>query len=335
MTTLEPLPKIELHLHLDCSLSYRAVSRLVPGVTHAEYLAEYTAPSPCTDLAEFLARAPKGVSLMQNEAALELVTEDIFEQLRADNVIYAELRFAPLLHTQAGLNAERVVEIVNATADRMSRETGVESRLILCTLRHFSEAQSLTTAALARAFQGTRVAAIDLAGDEAGFPITPHIKAYNYAETNGIHRTAHAGEALGPASVWETIQLLHPTRIGHGARSIEDPELVSHLSRNKLHLELCPSSNVQIIPSIATLLDHPIHRLYRAGVPLNVNTDTRMLTPTTLSREYAEVHRVFRWGDSEFRRTNLMAIDAAFADETTKARLRNAILQAYAETDTK
>lgn len=324
------LPKVELHLHLDCSLSYRAVTQLAPGVTYDQYQKEFVAPTRCLNLAEFLAHAHKGVSLLQNEAALRIATEDVFEQLRADNIIYAELRFAPLLHTQQGLTPERVVEIVVETADRLTRETGIECRLILCTLRHFSEEQSLRTAELVRAYAGTRVAALDLAGDEAGFPITSHVKAFEFARTHGLHRTAHAGEASGPESVWETIRLLRPTRIGHGTRSIEDPSLVSYLHAHRLHLELCPSSNVQVIPSIGSLQQHPIDKLYRANVPLNINTDTRMLTPTTMTREYADIERTFGWAQAEFHHTNLLAVAASFADEGTKERIRGRLDAAYA-----
>ena len=110
--------------------------------------------------------------------------------------------------------------------------------------------------------------------------------AYRFAREHGLFRTAHAGEGLGPESVWETLRLLDPQRIGHGTRSIEDPKLVEHLRQKRIHLELCPSANVQIIPSIGSMEEHPIDRLYRAGVSLNVNSDSRMLTPTTLTREY-------------------------------------------------
>jgi adenosine deaminase len=324
------LPKIELHLHLDCSLSYPAVARLAPGVTCEEYLSEYVAPARCTNLADFLARSPKGVGLMQEEEALRLVTEDVFRQLRADNVVYAEIRFAPLLHLERGLTAERVVEIVNESTERMVAETGVEARLILCTLRHFREDQSMQTVRLVEAFRGTRVAAIDIAGDEAGFPITAHVKAYDYARERGLCRTAHAGEACGPESVWETLRLLQPARIGHGTRSIEDPELVAHLREHAIHLELCPSSNVQIIPSLGELQRHPIDGLYRAQVPLSISTDSRMLTPTTLTREYEEVRRAFGWGIEDFLRANLMAVDAAFVDHAVKVTLRDKLAAGYA-----
>jgi adenosine deaminase len=326
---LRRLPKVELHLHLDCSLSYKAVARLVPAVSHEEYLRDYVAPARCTNLADFLLRAPMGFRLMQTEDALRLVTEDLFEQLAEDGVIYAELRFAPLLHLERGLSAERVVTVVERATEELARSTGVEARLILCTLRHFNAEQSMRTARLVEQFRGSRVAALDLAGDEAGFPLDAHVSAYRYAREQGLLRTAHAGEACGPESVWETLRLLEPLRIGHGARSIEDARLVEHLRREKIHLELCPSSNVQIIPSILRWEDHPIDSLYRAGVSLNLNTDTRMLNPVTLTGEYEGMKRVFGWGEADFQRTNLMGLEAAFVDDAAREQLRNRLVAAY------
>ena len=146
------LPKIELHLHLDCSLSYQAVSDLLPSVTREEYQRDYVAPARCTNLADFLTRAPKGFKLMQSEQALRLVTEDLFRQLASDGVIYAEIRFAPLLHTEQGLSAARVIEIVEKAVDRLVGESGIQTVLILCTLRHFTESQSMLTVKLVEQF---------------------------------------------------------------------------------------------------------------------------------------------------------------------------------------
>lgn len=329
---LRTLPKIELHLHLDCSLSFQAVSALAPSVTREEYHHEYIAPARCTNLADFLSRAPKGFHLMQTEDALRLVMEDVFRQLVDDGVIYAEIRFAPLLHLERGLRPEAVVAAVERSADRLIRETGMQAGLILCTLRHFTEAQSTQTAKLVEEFRGSRVVALDIAGDEAGFPLEAHVAAYRYARERGLPRTAHAGEGLGPESIWETLRLLDPQRIGHGTRSIEDPQLVEHLRRERIHLELCPSANVQIIPSIGNMEGHPIDRLYRAGVSLNINTDSRMLTPTTMTMEYEHLQRVFGWNEADFLRSNLMALDAAFVDSNVKQQLRRNLLQAHGET---
>ena len=326
---LKRFPKVELHLHLDCSLSYKAVARLDPTVTRQEYEREFVAPARCTNLADFLARAPKGFRLMQTEEALRLATEDVFEQLADDGVVYAEIRFAPLLHLEQGLTAERVVSVVERAAEEWSRATGVEAGLILCTLRHFSEAQSMETARLVEQFRGSRVVALDIAGDEAGFPLDAHEAAYRFAREHGLSRTAHAGEACGPESVWETLRLLDPQRIGHGVRSIEDARLVEHLKREGIHLEVCPSSNVQIVPEIARWEDHPIDRLYRAGVSLNVNTDTRMLNPVTLTGEYEGLRRVFGWGLEDFLKTNLMGVEAAFAGDAVKKALRKRVMEEF------
>jgi adenosine deaminase len=244
-------------------------------------------------------------------------------------VIYAEIRFAPLLHTERGLSPERIVTVVERSTDKLIRETGMEAGLILCTLRHFTESQSLLTAELVEKFRGSRVVALDLAGDAAGFPLDAHVKAYRYAREHGLSRTAHAGEGLGPESIWETLRLLEPQRIGHGTRSIEDPKLVEHLRRERIHLELCPSANVQIIPSIGNMEEHPIDRLYRAGVPLNVNSDSRMLTPTTLTGEYESLHRVFNWSEQELLRANLMGVEAAFAKQEVKQLLQESLIGAY------
>jgi adenosine deaminase len=323
------LPKVELHLHLDCSLSYAAVARLDPSVTRQQYEQEFIAPARCTNLADFLSRAPKGIRLMQTVESLDLVTADVFEQLAEDGLIYAEIRFAPLLHLEAGLTPERVVEVVDRATERCSKQCGVEARLILCTLRHFTEEQSLRTVSLVEQFRGRRVAALDLAADEAGFPLDAHLSAYRYAREKGIFRTAHAGEGCGPESVWETLEKLQPQRIGHGTRSSEDPALVEHLRREGIHLELCPSSNVQIIPSLEEWAHHPIDKLYRAGVRLNANTDSRMLTPVTLTGEYEGLHRVFGWGYEELLATNLMAVDAAFVAESVKVELRKKLRASY------
>jgi adenosine deaminase len=122
---------------------------------------------------------------------------------------------------------------------------------------------------------------------------------------------------------------LQPTRIGHGVRSMEDPALVDHLRRTQVHLEVCPSANVQIIESLRHWREHPIDRMLRAGLSLGVNCDSRTLTPTTLRNEYEGLRECFGWGREEFQRVNAMALDAAFVDEETRNRLRAKLASAY------
>jgi adenosine deaminase len=325
------LPKVELHMHLDCSLSYEVVRRLRPGVSEKEYRHEYVAPLPCTNLKQFLDRSVRSVQLLQTEEALRLAVEDVMRQLAQDKVIYGEMRFGPLLHLENGLKPERVVEVVDRATEEMIRQTGVEARLILCTLRHYTAEQSMQVAKLVEQFRGSRVVALDIAGDEAGCPLAPHVEAFRFATEHGLHKTAHAGEAAGAASVWDVLTSLAPTRIGHGVRSIEDARLVEHLRNKAIHLEVCPSSNVQIVESIESWPEHPIDRLYRAGVRLNVNTDSRTVTPTDLAAEYEGMNKYFRWTEKEFLDTNLAALQAAFAEDEAKAKIKERLTAGYAQ----
>lgn len=322
------LPKIELHLHLDCSVSYRVVQQLRPEITEEEYRHTFIAPPKCHDLADFLTRARAGIEVMQTEKALRLVTLDLFEQLREDGVIYAEIRFAPLLHTEQGLQPEKIVAVVNAAAEEGISQTGVQVGLILCTLRHFNEQQSMETVQLVEQFKGTRVVGFDIAGNEAGFPIDAHVKAFQYARSRQIPCTAHAGEACGATSVWDTLREFQPDRIGHGVRSTEDPALLTHLKEQQIHLEVCPTSNVQT-NIYAELKDHRLTEIYESGVSMSINTDARTISDVTLTKEYDNLQRIFQWKKAQLLRCNLEAVQHAFADEAVKATLRTQLLKAW------
>jgi adenosine deaminase len=322
------LPKVELHLHLDCSLSYEVVSQIDPSITLEEYRTRFIAPAKCVDLAEFLACAPSSYPLMQTEEQLRLVTLDLFEQLVADNVLYAELRFAPLLHIEKGLSARQVVSSVESATAEAVRSTGIEARLILCTLRYFSEAQSLETVQLVEDFRGTYVAGFDIAADKPGNVIDAHIPAFQYARDKGIPFTAHAGETRGPIIVWDTLEHFAPSRLGHGVRAIEDPALVEHLRQQQIHLEVCPSCNIQT-DIFDTYADHPIDFFYRAGIPVSVNTDARTLVNITLSQEYERLHRTFGWDTQDFFQCNKNALDAAFIPDDVRSRLLAQLSDGY------
>lgn len=322
------LPKIELHLHLDCSLSYNVVKQLKPEITFEEYQESFIAPPKCTDLADYITRAIKGFELMQTAEQLRLVTLDLFHQLKKDNVIYAEIRFAPLQHIYQGLTPVEVVRAVNEAVEEGTHETGVEAGVILCTLRHYSEAQSMETVYLVEQFKGTHVVGFDIAADEAGFPIDNHIEAFNFAGEAEIPCTAHAGEAKGAESVWETLTHFHPSRIGHGVRSIEDDHLIAFLKEENIHLEVCPTSNVQT-HVVNTIQDHPVDKLYQKGVSISINTDARTISNVTLTREYETLEKVFNWEIAHFLTCNLEAVEHAFISDEQKKRLKDKLLRGY------
>jgi adenosine deaminase len=328
MNILNSLPKVELHLHLDCSLSYEVVHTIDPTITRNHYNEHFIAKNKCIDLADFLTRAVKGVALMQTKEQLQLVVYDLFKQLAADNMLYAEIRFAPLLHIEQGLTPYEVVAAVEKATAAAVKTSGIEARIILCTLRHYTALQSMETVKLVEQFKNTYVAGFDIAADEAGFAVSNHITAFQYAKEKNISCTAHAGEAKGAESVWETLQYLGPSRIGHGVRSYEDEKLVEHLRNNNIHLELCPTCNVQI-NIYEDYKDHPIDQLYKAGVSVNVNTDTRTITNITLNKEYEKLQATFGWTIKDFYTCNVNALNAAFIPEELKNTLKEKLHTAY------
>jgi adenosine deaminase len=321
-------PKVELHLHLDCSLSYNVVKQINPDITYEEYRQSFVAPPKCTDLADYLIRAIKGFELMQTKEQLRLVTLDLFNQLKADNVIYAEMRFAPLQHLQKGLTPVEVVETVNGAVTEGIQQTGIEAGIILCTLRHYNAKQSMETVKLVDQFRGTNVIGFDIAADEAGFPVTNHIEAFEFAKANAIHCTAHAGEAKGSASVWETLQHFHPSRIGHGVRSAEDSNLLDFLKKENIHLEVCPTSNIQT-NVYDKPEDHTADKIYNAGVSMSINTDCRTISDTTLTDEYKTLEKIFNWSKEHFLKCNLEAIEHSFTTKEKKEKLKEKILAGF------
>lgn len=322
------LPKVELHLHLDCSLSYKVVNQLDPSISLERYREKFIGPRKCDDLADFITRAGNAIALMQTKEQLRLVTWDLFEQLKADQVIYAEIRFAPLIHTNNGLSGEEVVRVVEETAQAAIEKTGVEAGIILCTLRHFEEAQSMETVKLVEAFKGSKVVGFDIAADEAGFPIDEHIKAFKYAHNAGLSVTAHAGEAKGAESVWETLTHFQPSRIGHGVRSAEDAKLLKYLREKDIHLEVCLTSNVQT-NVVDELKDHPVNEIYDAGISMSINTDARAICNVSLAQEYGRLEVFFDWKKAHYLRCNLEAIRHAFLPEEKKEQLRQKIIAGY------
>lgn len=325
------LPKIELHVHLDCSLSFDAVRQLEPGISRADYLQRFVAPKDGHGLPEYLSRAVAGIELMQTPAQLEIVTADLFEQFREDHILYAEVRFAPLEHTLGGMTPREVVSAVSDATHRAIARTGVEGRLLLCTLRHYTTAQSMETVQLVHEFQHDLVAGFDIAGDEAAYPLDPHLPAFEYARQHQIPITAHAGEAKGSDSVLETLEKIDPHRIGHGVRSIEDATLVELLHTRKIHLEVCPTSNIrtQVFPALQS---HSVDALYQAGISLGINTDGRAISFVSLTEEYEKLHHTFGWTPAHFLRCNLNALEAAFIPETLRSPLRATLLKGYETT---
>lgn len=319
-------PKIELHLHIDCSLSFQFVKKYVPDITLKEYQEVYNTPVNCCSLNDYLACAQAAILLMQTKEQIFDATLDVIHQLEKDQVIYAELRFAPLQHLMKGLTPEEVVE---ASLEAVNSYTGpVKVNLILCTLRHFTKEQSDLTADLVIKYASKGVVGLDLAADEAGYGLENHQAAFAKINSYGLNCTAHAGEARGAESVIETLSILGVKRIGHGIRSVEDSELIENLKRNNIHLEICPTSNhiTRVFPAEK---DYPINQLLKNRISFGINTDGRAISNVTLADEYCWLEETKGWDINDMFYANDKALHAAFISGQEKESLQTILNEGF------
>ena len=326
------MPKAELHLHLDGSLRIDTALdiALTRGVdaprTFASMRDALVAPDQVADQAELLRAFDLPIVLLQDADALERVAGDLVEAKACDRVRYAEIRWAPLLHTDRGLTGRQAVEAVARGAFATARRCGIEVRLIATLLRSHDPTVNL---AFIRSLEANGVpdglVGVDLAGPEARFPDPAiHRDAIELARAIGLHVTLHAGEWGGAAQVRRALAL-DPERIAHGPLAIDDPDLIRDLIARGTWLDLCPTSNTQarIVP---TLADHPLARLLRAGVRVTLSTDDLTVSDISLSDEYERAVTQVGLTPAELWAVDLAALDAAFCDEATRDRLRGELL---------
>ena len=315
------LPKIELHSHLDASVRVQTVADIGRklGLKIPDLRAALVAPETCLDLADYIKRIDLALEVMQDYESLARIAREYVEDLAAENVIYGEVRFAPQLHTRRGLSMQQVVDAVDEGLVAGGREFGVRTGLIVCCLRHDPPAMSVAVAKLAIANRD-KVCALDLAGDEARFPGAPHAPAFQLAREAQLPRTVHAGEAAGPESAVEALDLLAAQRIGHGVQVEADPELVKRIQRESIPLEMCPLSNVKT-RSVPSLKLHPLDRLLRKGLRVTVSTDGRTVCETTVTSEFERLAQHWGWGLPEFWQCQKNAAEAAFVTPAVRREL--------------
>jgi adenosine deaminase len=327
--------RYELHCHLDGSVRPDTIAELAveAGIELAGPVrARVVAPPDVGSLHAFLSYLDVALDVLQTPSALQRAARELVQDWYADGVAYGEARFAPQLHGRLGMSVDEAVTAVDAGLREGYAATGVRTALLLCCLRHQSPEVSLRVADAAVRFArpanavspaagtavspvagtaGPVVAGLDLAGDER-LPGAPHRGAFDLAHAAGVPVTVHAGEAAGPASVWEAIDVLGARRIGHGVRCVTDPALVARLRTDRIALETCPRSNV-LTRAVNDLTAHPVDRLLRAGLRVTVSTDGRTTADTTLEQEFADLRRVFGWTAEQEERCRINAADAAFA----------------------
>jgi adenosine deaminase len=341
--TIRQAPKVLLHDHLDGGLRPATVVELaretgyhgLPTTDPAELGRFFSAGADRKSLELYLEGFEHTVAVLQTREALARVAAECAEDLAADGVVYAEVRYAPELSTRDGLALDGVVEAVLAGFEAGSAGRGIEVRLIVTAMRQF--ARSVEVAELAIRHRDQGVVGFDVAGPEAGFPPTRYLDAFQLIHSANFHVTIHAGEAFGLPSIWEALQWCGAERLGHGVRIVDDIEvrpdgeirmgrLASYVRDRRVPLEMCPTSNVHT-GAVGSVEEHPIDLLRRLRFRVTVNTDNRLMSGVTLSDEFATLSRTFDFGLDEMQWLTLNAMKSAFNPFDERLRLINGVIK--------
>lgn len=315
---IKSFPKVELHLHLDGSIRIDTACEL-SGLNKSKVKKMLVAKQKCQNLADYLQKFDLPNQLMQSQENLTRIAKELVEDLKKDNVIYAEVRFALLLHMKKGLTEEEVVEAVLLGL----KDEDLQVNLILCMMRQFSFEDNLKTIELASKYLNKGVVALDLAGDEASYKTADFKKLFEIINKKGLPFTIHAGEADGKNSLLSAIEF-GAKRIGHGVRCIEDEEVLDLIYQNNITLEVCPTSNIQT-NTFKNYQAHPIKKLYDSGLMVTVNTDNRTVSNITLTEEYAKLIKYFSFNIEDFKKMNVNAIKNAFISNDLKDKYQSII----------
>jgi adenosine deaminase len=293
---LRALPKTDLHCHLDGSLRLATILELAErqgvklpadtpeGLAKAIHMGE-----TCASLEDYLAAFEVTLAVLQTEEALGRAAYELALDCAAENVRYLEVRYSPVLHTREGLKPTAILDAVLDGLRRAKREAGIKSNVIVCGIRHMDPQTSVRLAELAVAYKGKGVVGFDLAGAEEGHPARRHHAAIQLILDNNVNVTIHAGEAYGPESIAQAVHYCGSHRIGHGVRLRESGDLLNYVNDHRIPLEMCPSSNVQT-RSVTDFANHPLRFYFDFGLRVTVNTDNRLITDTTSTKELLVVH---------------------------------------------
>jgi adenosine deaminase len=322
-------PKVLLHDHLDGGLRAQTIIELADEIGYKKLptknpkeLAEWFHRGAYKgNLKEFLEGFEHTCAVMQTREALKRVAYEMIEDMKNDGVVYVETRFAPVFHTNKGLHMDEIVESVLEGLEEGKKNFGVGYGLILCGMRNMKN--TLEIAELAVNFRKKGVVGFDLAGEEGGYPPKKHIEAFQFIQRANFNITIHAGEAFGKESIWQAIQWCGAHRIGHGTRIIEDialssdgeviglGELAQYILDKRIPIEICLSSNLHT-GAIDKLENHPFVILFKNKFRVFLNTDDRLMSDTTLTKEYLIAQDLFKINLDDIEKLNINAMKSAF-----------------------
>lgn len=321
------LPLVDLHRHLDGNINPATVWDLaqqhnikLPGSTVDEFTPHAQIQDQTSDLLAFLQKLDYGVSVLANLDAVYRVAYENVKDAKLHGLDYTELRFSPYYMARA-FNLD-MAEVVNVVADAVasaSKEFKVKTNLIGILSRTFGS-EICQQELIAILTHKDKITALDLAGDELNYPAEMFVGHFKQARDAGLKITVHAGEAAGPESVWNAINLLGATRIGHGVAATQDIKLMDYLRDNKIAIESCPTSNYQTA-TVQDLTKHPLKTFLNHGVIVCLNTDDPAVSNITLEHEYKVATDVLGLTESELRQVQINGVDAAFISEQEKLAL--------------
>jgi len=320
--SVESLPKVELHVHLEGTATPELVQRLADrnGRPLPERLLNEHGRFHYGDFLDFLRTYDMAASVIRTAEDYRDITYEYLRDCAAEGAIYVELTASPDHARLVGLTDDEHLDGISRGIDDARRLHGIEGRILISAVRNFGIDQALAVARYAAAETHPYVVGFSMAGDEANFPITDFADAYAIAADAGLGCTVHAGEWAGPESVRAALTL-PVTRIDHGVRAIEDASLVTELAQREMVLNTCPTSNV-VLGVFPDFDDHPLPRLRDAGVPLTLGSDDPPYFGATIGGEYEVCAERLGFTEDDLTAITLTAIDAAFCDEELKSALR-------------
>src|SRR3954469_5470197 len=342
--SIRRVPKVLLHDHLDGGLRPATIVELAREAGHtlpaddAESLGRwFTESADSGSLVRYLETFDHTVAVMQRADHLTRVARECVEDLAADGVVYAEVRYAPEQHLRDGLRLEEVVLAVQDGFDQGMAQAGgrIVVRQLLTAMRHAARSREIAELSVKHRDDG--VVGFDIAGAEAGYPPTRHLDAFEYLQRENAHFTIHAGEAFGLPSIWQALQWCGADRLGHGVRIIDDitdregelPQLgrlAAYVRDKRIPLEMCPSSNVQT-GAAKSIAEHPIGLLTRLRFRVTVNTDNRLMSGTTLSEEFAKLVEAFDYDWDDLQWFTVNAMKSAFIGFDERLELINGVIK--------
>lgn len=313
---LVALPKVELHCHLDGSLSQSFIEKQLGRTVRPE---ELSVAEDCRSLAEYLEKFSLPGLCLTDENGLEEASFDVLRSMSKENICYAEIRFAPLLHENEKMGCDKVIEAVLRGMERGKEAFGIDYGVITCAMRHHSEEENRRMIKTARTYLGQGVCAADLAGAEASYPMSEFMNLFEETHKLGMPFTLHAGECGSVANIVDSVNV-GAERVGHGIAMRGNKAVQEELKQKRIGIEMCPISNLQT-KAVQSTADYPIREFIDAGLRVTVNTDNRTVSNTTMAKELEFVQRTYGIQDDEILLLMKNAVDAAFAEDAVKERL--------------